>query len=418
MEAIDLLKATRIELMNRHPFWGYLCLSLNFQKDDRIHTIGVSETGLCLYNEEFITKNAHQLTIILSHEISHLMLEHHKRKGKRDIIVTVLNPVSKQVESVLLFNISTDYAVNSLLREHFTLPPFALYDSRFQGKVAEEIYDILKDELKDALKGGGAKPLKGGFDAHIWIYDKEDEMGLGSKLKQDIRAKMTGQKAKDWSKLRKEAGQWATRQKSKGDVPEGLEREVDDFIDMRFDWRHLVRKAVVNTIRSNYSWRRPHKSYYSTNIYLPRLAKSEGIQLGVAVDTSGSISKEELTEFISLIKGICDEYQGMFELYLTDCDAEVYNLDRAVRDLSDFYEFCKKLKGGGGTDYRPIFEKIEEEQLPIKLLIILGDLYGDMPEEAPQGYEVVWLVSEEGARPGNDFYSRAEKIGEVVYLTD
>jgi len=185
-----------------------------------------------------------------------------------------------------------------------------------------------------------------------------------------------------------------------------------------YDIETTTGNYIVGNLISHNSYLRPHRSYYSTGIYLPSMKKEEGIKLAVGVDSSGSITKEELTKALSLIKNICEEYKDRFVLYLMDCDSRLYNFEREVTRIEQFYEFTRKLKGKGGTDYRPIFRKIEEESLDIKLLIIIGDLMGDMPTERPRGYEVIWLVGEDGARPSSEWYERASQIGEVIYINN
>ena len=47
--------------------------------------------------------------------------------------------------------------------------------------------------------------------------------------------------------------------------------------------------------------------------------------------------------------------------------------------------------GGGGTDFRPLFEWVAAEQLRPDLLVYFTDAEGEFPEYAPD-YPVLWLV--------------------------
>ena len=83
------------------------------------------------------------IEFILCHEILHLILNHLTRQEDRNS---------------LLFNIASDYCVNSLLCENSNdkaldpigiIPEGALYDRKYSNLSAEEIYDLLKDDFKE-----------------------------------------------------------------------------------------------------------------------------------------------------------------------------------------------------------------------------------------------------------------------------
>jgi predicted metal-dependent peptidase len=45
--------------------------------------------------------------------------------------------------------------------------------------------------------------------------------------------------------------------------------------------------------------------------------------------------------------------------------------------------------GGGGTDFRPCFDWIEENAVRPDMVVFLTDLYGTVPIERP-AYDVIW----------------------------
>ena len=57
-----------------------------------------------------------------------------------------------------------------------------------------------------------------------------------------------------------------------------------------------------------------------------------------------------------------------------------------------------KLKGGGGTDFRAVFEYVEQNLYDTNLLLYFTDLDGIFPKEEPL-YDVVWIASQEGDIP-------------------
>jgi predicted metal-dependent peptidase len=65
------------------------------------------------------------------------------------------------------------------------------------------------------------------------------------------------------------------------------------------------------------------------------------------------------------------------------------------------------LEGGGGTDFTPVFEFIETQLTPPKLLLYFTDLDGKFPMIEPH-YEVLWIVPKVGDIP----------FGRVIVMKD
>lgn len=115
------------------------------------------------YNAEWVEKMPEKQRLgLLAHEVTHPALQHPWRRGNRRMD---------------LWHQATDYAVNDILlrttnpdgKKAFELPPGGLFDQRFSGMAAEQIYNILlkeeKEEEEQQKKSGGKqgqpKPGKG-----------------------------------------------------------------------------------------------------------------------------------------------------------------------------------------------------------------------------------------------------------------
>jgi predicted metal-dependent peptidase len=106
----------------------------------------------------------------------------------------------------------------------------------------------------------------------------------------------------------------------------------------------------------------------------------------VAVDTSASTSSV-LPIFKAELQSIVDECQPEATLVMM-ADAAVQRVDRFERD--DPIEF--NVEGLGGTDFRPVFEHVEREQLNPACLIYLTDGDGCYPDE-PSDYPTLWAIT-------------------------
>ena len=120
--------------------------------------------------------------------------------------------------------------------------------------------------------------------------------------------------------------------------------------------------------------------------------------LVIAIDTSGSCCGETASVFLRETRQMLTDLQsiGKFrELCLVECDTTIQNV-RWFRNPSELPETEKPtiLHGGGGTDFRPVFnfvQKIEQEEGPVDALIYLTDGYGSYPQ-TPR--EHTWFVME------------------------
>jgi len=418
----DRLRRARIKTMQRHPFYGYLLLQLRFREAENVETMAVDLEGNLYFNPKHTDKLYDaELMLSLCHEVSHLGLEHPARMGNRKLIVLIATP--RGLRPVSLWNLATDYAVNAELRKaliDYKLPNGWLYDERFEGKSAEEIYDILERELAKAPKIVAECPYncfecpfkpetpcedkkikapkagEGEITAHLW--EKEARAGKVKASK------------KKWHKIVQEARIFGERHK--GDIPAVILRELDELLQPKLDTRELIKKAIVEKIKSDYTWLKPSRRYYSPpHIYTPAMRNSEGIKIAIAFDTSGSMSKKEITQSISEVKAIFEEYEEV-EAIIMDCDAKVYNLWQ-VESIEQLLDKVKSIKGGGGTDYRPIFKLIKEKELDIRLLVVFCDLMGDYPAHRPN-YDVIWVATKRDV--GGRWLENAQRIGEVIYL--
>ncbi len=128
----------------------------------------------------------------------------------------------------------------------------------------------------------------------------------------------------------------------------------------------------------------------------------------IAVDTSASTSGDLLQKFLQKTYNILKESENFFSkvnLYLIQADLEVQEVTY-IEDVSKLEEYIArlKLKGKGGTDFRPVFEYVNtllEEQRFRKLkgLIYFTDGYGAFPKQKPP-YDAAFLfMRDENGEP-------------------
>lgn len=113
----------------------------------------------------------------------------------------------------------------------------------------------------------------------------------------------------------------------------------------------------------------------------------------IAIDTSGSTSGELVNCFLTKTYNILMSTESFFsrvEIYIIQCDADIQDCVR-IQKREDFEEYIENLtiKGGGGTDFRPVFNYVDElinkkQIVDLKGMIYFTDGMGQYPARKPQ----------------------------------
>jgi predicted metal-dependent peptidase len=156
--------------------------------------------------------------------------------------------------------------------------------------------------------------------------------------------------------------------------------------------------------RNDYSWTPPNRRYLSQGFYLPSLRSEELPEIVIAVDTSGSVTAEELAQFAAEISGILEAYDTTITVIYCDTgingDPEIFTREDMPLKLN--------AKGGGGTDFRPPFAWVQKQGLTPACLIYLTDMACSSFPFDP-GYPVLW------AKIGT-WKSNPPPFGEVIEI--
>ncbi len=105
------------------------------------------------------------------------------------------------------------------------------------------------------------------------------------------------------------------------------------------------------------------------------------------VDRSYSMSERELTE-------VAQEVPGILRTLSTPLNFGSFDTEmQAIKKVSTVKEALKLFKGGGGTDFRPIFAALKKMKSNRPSVLIIGtDGCGPAPAEPPKGVSVIWLL--------------------------
>ncbi|MDP1573147.1 MAG: VWA-like domain-containing protein [Pseudomonadota bacterium] len=427
-KAMEAVSAARRNLVLDQPFFGVLSLRLDLVEDKTVRTLETDGRKLWFNPEYVATLSKHELQGVVAHEVLHCANGHVWRMENR---------------SGKLWNNACDYVVNQIVLDAgMMLPQGALDGTPYKGMSAEEVYEHLNlqppssqqpESTPDEEEGGSGDENETGAGQPQQQDDAEDGDGTDSQPgpgpgngEGDDEGDGDGQDGDgsqensgsgdggqgesqgnnqpppdgsecgqirpcaddaqpelqaDWSAAVLNA---AKRAESMGRLPAGLERLMEDIKNPPQDWRAILRRFVQQNATSDYSWRQPNTRYMYAGLYMPALRSESMPPMVVAVDTSGSIDDLTLNQFTREIDSIVGDLQPEM-VYVVYCDAEIHGVDTFERGEP----ITLNPKGFCGTDFRPVFDWVEEEGLQPSCLVYLTDLYGDFPPNPP-AYPVMW----------------------------
>ena len=369
------ISCAKFEAMYSCPFFGYLLMSPEYVPREDIPTMGTDGDKI-YYNVGFVNKiSLKQLIGTMVHEVMHDAFLHIMRKGVRD-------PAK--------WNLAADYTVNELIKngEQLELPDGIVYAAKYKDYSVEEIYaDITKNPppvlkvYQAAINGNKS----GGGDGDVFM---DSHMFDANKGKDPSASAM---KEQEWKGKLAQAAVFARQQ---GKLPAGMERLIEETLEETAPWQQLLRRYLSPfALKTDFTWTKPNKKHMQNDFIFPGFT-SESLEIAVGVDTSGSIGQDEIAMFMNEVRGIMGVAKS-YTIHIIACDAAV-NSYHKVTEFSG--PLPDKLGGGGGTDFRPVFKKIDALNIRPAVVVYLTDGYGSFPEKKPSNFETIWAVVPGGVK--------------------
>ena len=358
-DARERLVTARIGLLLRHSFFGNLATRMQLINADLWCSTAATDGLKFYYNSRFIMMlKPKEVEFLVGHEVLHVVYDHMGRRGNRDPEI---------------WNIADDYAVNADLKRHkvgeFIKTVPCLYETKYDGKAAEEIYD---DLMKNVQKISIDDLLDQMIDDHMDGEDGDgDQEGEGNK-----KGKRPSMSPEERERVRQEVKQAiinAASSAEAGSLPLGVERLIKQHTNPVMPWRELIQTNLTSAIRTDYSWMRPSRRGWHMDAIMPGMNPGEEIDVVVAIDMSGSISNKQAQQFLGEIGGMMNSFDG-YKVHVFCFDTETYNpkdFSSENMDLIDEYE----PMGGGGTDFDCIFIYLKDIGNVPKRLIVFTDGY-------------------------------------------
>ena len=377
MLARERLISARVGLLLRHSFFGNLATRLKLTNADEWCGTAATDGLKFYYNSRFIMLlKPKEVEFLVGHEVLHVVYEHMDRRGNRD---------------PQMWNIADDYAVNADLKRHnvgqFITSVPCLYEKKYDGKPAEEIYD---DLMQNVQKINLDDLIDQMLDDHMDSDGDSAGDGEGPESEGKGRPKMTDEERERARQEMKQAIISAAQSAEAGQLPAGVERLIKQHTDPVMPWRELIQTNLTSSIRTDYSWMRPSRRGWHMDAIMPGMTPGEEIDVVVSIDMSGSISNKQAQAFLGEIGGMMDSFDG-YKVHVFCFDTETYNpqdFNSENMDNIDEYE----PQGGGGTDFDCIFSYLKENAIDPKRLIVFTDGYPNGSWGDPDYCDTTWII--------------------------
>jgi predicted metal-dependent peptidase len=163
----------------------------------------------------------------------------------------------------------------------------------------------------------------------------------------------------------------------------------------KFDWKSYLRRFVGNSsISYTKKLRRKYNKRYVAN---PGLKIKFKNHILVGVDTSGSVSSEELIEFMS---EICHMHKTGHKITVAQCDTQL----NSVEEFNPKKDWA--IKGRGGTSFQPVIDHYNEHGKYTALIYLTdGEAYN--PDNCPAN--TLWVISSRSEK-NDDLPGRVIKL--------
>lgn len=361
MQVKEMIVNGRVRMLIKHPFFGTLATRLKLVEAEWLSTAAVDGKHFYYNCDFFRTLTPEEIDFVVGHEVFHCVYEHCGEGGR-------LLDFPEDNRDAHRWNVAADYKVNQSCVEAKIgkMPKSALYDRKYYNMYTEEIYESLKNSGDDK----GKKTL----DEHMF------GPGAGNAAGNDPTGrkgpiKISKAEAKAIKDQMKQAVIQAAQAAGAGNTPANIRRIIQSMTEPQMDWRELLNLSVQSCLKADYTWMRQSRKSRSMGLYLPAQDNDHMVEAAIALDVSGSISREMLQDFMGEIYGIMQQFQD-FKLSVWTFDDQVNAASFKVFTPSNADEIRDyEIIGCGGTNFMCNYNFMKDNDIVPQKFIMFTDGY-------------------------------------------
>lgn len=405
------LEESIIYLIRKEPFYAHLLTALNIVEDTSVTVAGYSIQGEKIYlhlnTYVFDQLKVENRAKILVHELLHLIARHSGRQRNR------------QAD---LWNIACDAAINQMIEgipikqrvktrnnnpEDFgeinELPEIELGGITFDniqladGRILKLPANGFAEQYYNILVKNNTGRQQGDITSARGAAGDNPEKNNSSAIDPNIRS-AAGSLHPTWSKSQSMPEELVNAvinevvedavKKCQGHTPANIRVLLQGMIPSRTPWPRILQIFTARRSCNNRSITFKKQNKRLMDQGLPGFKRQKRLNLVVAVDTSASVSCRELTDFAGEILKIkkCGA-----EITVVECDCTIKNVYKLKKGLDP------NFTGRGGTDFRPVWQYLDEHRIRPDAIIYLTDGCGQAPVSS--AYPTLWALTSQGEKP-------------------
>ena len=410
MAARDILGLVRSRLFIDFRFLDAAIGRLNIQNDDLVRTTS-TEGSTLYYNARYIVKTFNDepnaLNRAVMHSVLHCIFRH---------------PFVSDKINQPMWNLACDIAVETIITEmdsellkckgeQYQEETIANLKSTLKSMTAERIYKYLNES---ALDEGSIKKMQEAFvrDNHLlWYPDSRDQSESDMNNPSDGEDTMDGyrQLEKEWQDISNRIDVDLETLSRENGGTKALLQSLKEVNRDKYDYSEFLRKfavtgedIMVNDDEFDYIYYTYGLKKYGNMPLVEPLEYRETQKINdfvIAIDTSGSCQGEIVQKFLEKTYSILSQQESFFKkinVRIIQCDDKIEE-EVLIKSKEDFDTYMKfmNIKGFGGTDFRPVFERVDQlvdkkEFKKLKGVIYFTDGYGHYPEKMPR-YDAAFI---------------------------
>jgi predicted metal-dependent peptidase len=374
MDKIESLGKISKDLILKEPYYGLFLIKLNKVWSTKLPTAGVSKNNInyqLAINPEFwenLSDN-HKLGL-LKHELLHIAFNH----------LGIFFKFSDRK----LANVAMDMEINQYILPEY-LPEGGIDINNYEDLNLDRkagcryYYDKLR-QLKDKKDKDGScgnsdmdKLLDDIDQNNIPDHSTWEEFEDLSEAEQKLIERQV-------QKLMSDAKEETL--KKRGHVPGEIDGLIvlEELVKPKFNWRGYIRRFTgVSTKIFTKKLRRKDNKRYSDN---PGLKIKMRQKMLLAIDTSGSVSNDELKEFMNEIHHL---YKAGVDIVIVQCDTKI----NSIEEYKGKFEL--KVSGRGGTSFDPVLEYYQQHREYTSLIYFTD---GECHTNLKPNKDILWVLSE------------------------
>lgn len=363
------LSRFKILLLRKMPFYGDIIMNVPFVENKSIETAATDGRSI-QYNPKFFNSLAEgERNFVIMHELFHIILRHSARNvgSKRD--QKIWNTACDLLINQMLTNMIRTFNSSGI---SFAKPEVGLFSYVSSSETAENLYKTIEADNGGLNVFSQNVKIRKNYvwgDSTVTVKIPSDLI-IVKAVKVDGDDQGVSVEINDMRQIISEAAR-----KYRGDVGSYfIPMEVFGLVNSRrLNWKTLLRDFLTQEIGDDASYSTPERKYLHMDLILPghTLTEEKVEEIWAFVDSSGSIGKEEMGQFLTQLYRISREFKCIFNICYWD--TQVTDVYKKILKEDDILK-CQP-KHSGGTNINCVYDWMAANKVKPDIMLILTDGY-------------------------------------------